>query len=418
MKLKLTYPSAKMSILADQVVVSGSSFASNILVARTLGITGYGTFSAVLLIQLFLLSLQQSVSSGIYQVLLGRFSKRLQKIYTNGLFYLQLLVYGMLILIGAVVYALNIRNIQLYSAIILPAFTGIILFLFQDFLRKILITSHRERKALLIDIITNFLQLILLFVFAITGKLTIECCLWIMGLTFLPSIISGICWVKPGAPKSIAIWLTIKWHKQHSGWMFLSALLQWFAGNFFVLAAGWWLGLAALGALRLGQYIFGLLNVLIQAIENYALPRGVALQHSGSQFRQFLLRILTKTAIIVVPVLILLSVFAKQLLQFSGGAAYTSYAYVMYGLSVIYLLIITGLPVRIALRVGLLNKQYFIGYAWATAFSLLSSAWLIQQWQLAGVLAGLFITQLIVVSYWFIILNRKKIVSWKLSTSF
>lgn len=418
MKIKQLYQSAKVKVLADQVVVSGSSFLSNILVARSLGITDYGVFSALLLIQLFLLSLQQSTSSGIYQVLFGRLDASIQKKYNSGLFYTQIIIYSILVLIAFGFSRIVTSELKIDITVFLPAAVSIILYLLQDFLRKILITREQESKALWIDVITNVLQLSLFGIFAFTGHLNLSIVFWVIGLTFIPSVIAGIIWLKPGVPKISSIAFALKTHQQHSGWMFLSALLQWFAGNFFVVAAGWWLGLAALGALRLAQYIFGLLNVMIQAIENYALPKGSTLQSSGQDFKKFLVRIFIKTSAAVIPLLILLSVFAKQLLLFSGNAAYTSYGYVMYGLSLIYVLIICALPVRITLRVQLLNKNYFIGYLWATAFSLIFSKLIIQQWQLAGVLAGLFCTQFIVVVYWLFILNKRNIFKWKLSTSF
>lgn len=407
-----------MTVLADQAVVSGSSFLTNILIARALGITDFGAYSAIILIQLFLLTIQQAVSSGIYQVLLGRFGKPVQKYYTNGLFYLQFFFFLFLITAGIFVYLVFFMHHLQYGKIFIPALTAVVLYLVQDFLRKVLITSGKERKTLFIDITTNALQLALLLFFSFYGKLNLAGACWISGLTFIPSIIAGIKWVSPGLPRWSSMKQTIQWHRNHSGWMFLSALLQWFAGNFFVVAAGWWLGLAALGALRLGQYIFGLLNVLLQAVENYALPKGTSMLHSESSFKTFLLSILKKTFIAVLPMLLLLSIFAKQVLGFSGGAAYSDYAYVMYSLSLIYLLIVAGMPVRIALRVQLLNKHYFIGYALATLFSLVFAKWMIKNWELAGVLAGLFITQLIVISYWLFILNRKKIITWKLSTSY
>jgi O-antigen/teichoic acid export membrane protein len=200
--------------------------------------------------------------------------------------------------------------------------------------------------------------------------------------------------------------------------MLLSALLQWFAGNFFIVAAGVWLGVAALGALRLAQYIFGLLNVLLQAIENYALPKASQIQHSVEGFHALLKRVFGKSILMIGPALILLSVFAKPLLRLAGGNTYLEYSYVMHGLSLVYVFILIGLPLRIALRVRLLNQNYFIGYLLAAAFSMAASKWMIREWQLVGVLSGLLITQIIVNTYWFFTLNRKKIITWKLYTSY
>ena len=409
---------SKLLVLCDQAVVSGSSFLTNIIIARALGVSGYGRFSAIILAQLFLLSLQQAASSGIYQVMFPRFGPATQKKYNNGIFYLQLFLYGVLVLAAALIYQLFPAITGSYKDVFIPAVAASILFLLQDFLRKVLITRQEEARALMIDIITNGLQIVILLVFVATQTLSLAKACWIIFATFIPSAVAGIYWIQPGTYKLKNMKLAAARNKQQSSWMFLSALLQWFAGNFFVMAAGWWLGMAALGALRLAQYIFGLLNVLLQAIENYALPAASKLQEDSRLLAKFLKKMLFTSLVTMLPALVIVVVFARQLLLLSGGADYTSYAYVMYGLTANYLLIVFGLPVRITLRAKLLSQHYFAGYVIATAFSMATARWLIGGWELRGVLVGLFFTQLIVLSYWLLILKRKKVFTWKLFTSY
>ncbi|MBK8885830.1 MAG: hypothetical protein IPN46_04470 [Saprospiraceae bacterium] len=43
--------------------------------------------------------------------------------------------------------------------------------------------------------------------------------------------------------------------------------------NFFVATSGLILGVEALGAFRLVQTLFGLINVLLQGLESYVLPQ-------------------------------------------------------------------------------------------------------------------------------------------------
>lgn len=408
----------KLLVLSDQAVVSGSSFLTNIVIARSLGIAGYGRFSVIILIQLFLLSLQQAGSSGIYQVMYARLDERQQKQYTNGLFYQQVFLYAVLIVLSLTFYFLLPGIVIGYKDVFIPAAAATVLYLLQDFLRKVLLTRQNEAKALVIDIITNGLQIILLLVFAFYKRLSLPLACWIICITFIPSVIAGVIWVRPGWVSRTNIALAAGYNKKQSGWMLLSALLQWFAGNFFVVAAGWWLGVAALGALRLAQYIFGLLNVLLQAIENYALPAASKLQQNSRSLAVFVKKVLFKSVLVIGPALVLIVIFAKQLLVLSGGEGYAGYGYVMYGLTVNYLVIVCGLPVRIALRVKLLSQHYFIGYAIATVFSMATASWLIGRFQLTGVLCGLFFTQFIVITYWLIILNRKKVFTWKLFTSY
>jgi O-antigen/teichoic acid export membrane protein len=416
MKIKAISP--KMMVLADQAVVSGTSFATNIMVARSLGVTNYGKFSVIILVQLFLLSLQQAVSSGVYQVSFGGLEKKHRESYTSGIFYGQSMIYAALILICLLAVYLFPALLSGYEHILLPAMLGTLLFLMQDFLRKILLTKQMEGKAFLIDAITNITQVILLAIYAYLNLLTLALACWIIALTFIPSVVAGVIWVRPKKYHSAHVRFTLGIHRNQSHWMFMSSLLQWFTGNFFVVAAGFWLGVAALGALRLAQYIFGLLNVVIQAIENYVLPKAATLKNSGPEFTRFLQKVFKKTMVLFLPVLLLFLIFARQILQFSGGASYNGYSYVIYGLVLVYILILTSMPIRIALRVKQLNRNYFLGYVLSSIFSMLTARWLIKDWQLTGVLAGLFFTQLIVIIYWSITLSRKKILTWKLFTSY
>jgi O-antigen/teichoic acid export membrane protein len=416
MSWRLLQQSPKTWVLADQAVVSGSSFVTNILIARALGITDYGKFSVILLVQLFMLSIQQAVSTGILQVMVHRYEQQERAFYIKGVFYAQcgLFLLGSLgclslfLLAPALTYG--------YPGLVAPGLIGTILFLAQDLLRKTLLSLGRENRAFFIDTLTNAIQLAILGGFIVTGHFSLTKACWTIGLTFIPSVALGIAWVKPGRPSFPAVRNVFQVHKAQGGWMLLSALLQWFAGNLFVVAAGWWLGLAALGALRLAQYTFGMLNVVLQAIENYVLPKASRSHDTPAQFNRYLQQVLKKSLVLIGPLLLLVVLFARPLLAFSGGSEYVHYAYVMYGLAATYLLILAGIPVRIALRTKLLNRSYFTGYLLATLFSLLTAKWMIHQWGLSGVLAGLFLTQLILMAYWLRALKTKNVIAWRSST--
>jgi len=417
--IKQLIGSEKGLVLTDQVVVSGSAFATNLLLAQALGLVAYGQFSAVVLTQLFLLSVQQAVGSGIYQVIWPGLPQPVQKQYTDGLFYLQLLwLVGLLALSGLLYRLLPIHLLPVDQGVAgaTAAVTG--LYLLQDFLRKTLLVQQRSGRALLIDTVTNVGQLVLLLAFRMQNALTLSIALWIIGATFVPSILLGLIWLKPGRFRMAHGQLVWQKHRQQGGWMLLSALTQWLAGNYFIVVGGWWLGAAALGALRLAQYIFGLLNVLLQAVENYVVPRAAQVAHSPAALLTYLRSVLLKSLLGLLPALLVLTLGAEPLLALVGGHDYRSFTYVMYGLSAVYLLVVCSYPIRIMLRVSLLNKHYFTGYALTTVFSLTSASWLIANWGLKGVLAGLFFTQVILISYWLLVLHRNGLFVWKSSTLF
>ncbi|GAB2557099.1 lipopolysaccharide biosynthesis protein [Spirosoma aerophilum] len=418
-QIKQLVTSEKWLVLADQVVVSGSAFLTNLLLAQTLGLTAYGQFSAVVLTQLFLLSIQQAVGSGIYQVVWPGLPVPLQKSYTNGFLYFQVAWLLVLALVGAGLFSLlPIALIPYETSFLLAAAGTTGLFLFQDFLRKVLLVQQRAGRALLLDGLANGSQLILLLVFHRQGSLSLEGALLIIGATFLPSAGLGVFWLTPSRFRKPEAWLVCGYYRQQGNWMLLSALTQWFAGNYFIVAGGWLLGAATLGALRLAQYIFGLLNVLLQALESYVVPRAALVAHSPATLRAYLQGVLLKSLLGLLPALLLLVVGAEPLLRLVGGSDYQTFSYVMYGLSAVYVLVVCSYPIRIILRVRFLTKQYFAGYVLATVFSLSSASWLVSAYQLTGILIGLFLTQAILISYWLWVLHQNSLFEWKSFTLF
>lgn len=406
--------SEKGLVIADQIMVSGSAFATNLLLARALGLSAYGQFSAVVLIQLFLLSIQQAAGSGIYQVVWPGLQATRQKAYTNGLLYVLMGWLAALALAGGLAYSLLPDRIIPYDGSFLVAATVLTaLFLVQDFLRKTLLVQQRAGRALWLDSLTNGSQMLLLAIAWLRGDLSLLSALWIIGLTFLPSVVLGLLWLKPDRYRSADRRLVWQLHRQQGGWMLLSALTQWLAGNFFIVAGGWWLGAATLGALRLAQYIFGVLNVWLQALESYVVPRAAQLTDAPDKLVAYLWRVLAKSLAGVLPVLLLLTLFAGQLLSLLGGADYQAFGYVMHGLSALYLLVVGSYPIRILLRVRHLNKHYFIGYALATGFSLATASWLIPAFQLKGILIGMFLSQAILLGYWIWVLQKNGLFTWK-----
>lgn len=416
--------SEKSLVLADQVVVSGAAFLTNLLLARGLGVAAYGQFSAVVLGQLFLLSLQQAAGSGIYQVVWPTLTAPRQKRYTNGLFYAQLGWLSGLLAVAGLLYGLwSARFAGYETGLLLATVIATGLYLLQDMLRRMLLVQGRSAQALLLDTLTNAAQIGLLLAAQAEGRLSVSTAFWIIGLTFLPSVLLGLYWLRPGWLRVLDGALAWRLHRQQGGWMLLSALTQWLAGNFQLVAAGWWLGAAALGALRLGQYLFGLLNVGLQALESYVLPRAARLapssQHGDSDaLLTYLRTVLRKSLLVVLPVLLLLLLGAKPLLTLAGGADYRPFAYVLYGLAAVYVLVVCSYPIRMLLRVGQLTKHYFIGYGLATIASLATAPWLVGAFALRGVLAGLFLTQAILLIYWLFILQQNGLRLWKSYTLF
>jgi O-antigen/teichoic acid export membrane protein len=410
MNIKQLFNSDKFYVLADQVVVSGVSFVTNLLLAKALGLTNFGLFSMIGLVQFFCLTVSMGMTTQIFQVVYPGLNSQQKMNYTSGLLMLQFIFLFLLLFVGVIFYSFLPLSFSSYKTLIPVACISISLFLLQDAIRKILITQLFFKKAFVIDVLTNVLQLLVLVIAWYKALLTVKTAWLIIGITFIPSIIIGLLSINFSRFSLSSLQYALQLQKDKMGWMLSSNLLQWCTGYFFVIAAGWWLGAAALGALRLAQYLFGLLNVALQAMENYTLPKFAGLKDKQAEYLATLKK---QMLMLMLPLLAVLSIFSKQILILAGGESYAAYNYVIYGLSLVYILITIGYPVRIAIRSNHLNKQYFIGYILAAIFTISSAYFLLHNWQLYGVLAGLIFTQCITIGYWMVVLQHKKILTWK-----
>ncbi len=408
LKAKLLNP--KSLVMADQLAVSGGSFLSQVFLARGLGLEGYGYFSFLVLAQLFLLSLQQAGLTGIACVVFPSLKNENKQRYINGLFGVQALFLAGVMLLCAGYYFLFKSTYTPLDA--LAAALNILFFLLLDFIRRLLIVADKLLPSFFSSSVNFGLQLGLLLVLQLTGNFTFSAALWVCAITYVPSLIAGLVWLRPNLFSFLEMKEAMQLGRTQSGWMLLSAALQWLGGNFYIVAAGWWLGAATLGVLRLAQYLFGLLNILMQAVENYALPRAASLT-APHEIVLYARAMFKKLATFTFPALFLMALVTKPLLQWLGKDASTLDPMIVYGFALLYVFITAGYPIRITLRALQLNRAYFQGYLITTIFSLCTAYFFLSKWGAGGVMMGLLFSQVLLLLYWTYTIKLKTAATWK-----
>lgn len=402
----------KAQVLLGQLIFSGTSFLTNILIAKQAGMGQFGIYASVTLYAYLLLSISNSLIISPFQVCQD--SAQNKKQYCGVLLLFQLVIIIIMLLVTVLVLQFSFQSLNPFRAYT----TEIILllggFLLQDFFRKMFLAVHETGKALLTDVLSCMPQLVWLTANSFAAETSLQTSLFIIGITYMPAVIYGLYAMPSFLIRVTHVRQFIHVHIREGKWLLLTSLLQWWSNNFLATASAFLLGTTALGALRLAQTIFGMLNVFLQAFENYALPRAATLyKQSAENMKSFIKKISRYNFLFLLPVLLAVCIFSKQFFMFFGETNYVQYAGVLQGMSVLYLIIISGFPLRIAIRVHVMNKDFFAAYMLSFVFSLITYKFFIQQWKLAGVVMALGANQLLMLAYWQWKLKRKNFVLWK-----
>jgi len=399
-------------VLADQAIFSGGSFLITILLARILTPHSFGIYSSVVLFNFGVLSILNAFVIQPLQVSLEKVNNK--KTYISFNFWLQfvlliLTVSGLLtVFLFKIDFLSNLQNIQ-FELIIF--FTGYIL---HDYFRKLFLANSEVINAFIIDFITTGLSSIVLLYswFSDYNELS-KLLLW-MGLCYLP----GLC-IAFYQSKAYQIdfhhWKSyFSMHLKQGKWLVLTTLTQWWSSNLFVVTAGVYLGVQALGAFRLVQSLFGILNLLLQTFENFVLPEASRrFVDSMSEAKSYLKNITKKSALIFGVILVSLFLFSEQIIALVGGKEYIEYAYIVKGMAVLYVFIFIGYPIRLSIRMLLLNRVFFTGYVMSFIFSICTFKFLLQHYQIQGAIFGLLVSQIITMIYWNYVLTKNNFSLWR-----
>lgn len=393
-------------VLIDQAIFSGTSFLTTLLIAQMLPMEVFGVYSAYLL--------------GIYLVMMGIgafvilpfqvwvMQKKDTKEYTIFAFWFQLTSVLIIMFLFFILNGFFHLNLPV-SFVVFGA--G---FIIHDFGRRMFLALNQLKSALYLDLISCFGLVIGMYFFSISDYKDLNS----LFAYLIPAYSVSFFWlIKIVQPKFLNKRVLIEsfvLHVKEGKWLFFTAIIQWWSSNLFVVASGIYLGAAALGALRLAQSLMGVLNVLLQSFENYILPQTASkINIDLKQGIYYLVNISKKAGLVFLPVLLLIIFFSKPILVLAGGADYESYAFVLQGMALLYVLVFISQPIRLLVRAMILNQHFFYGYLFSLLFALIFSHYLLSNFALLGALIGLAGSQMLLIIYWSFILKSKNIQLWK-----
>ncbi len=399
-------------VLADQAVFSGGSFLITVLLARTFEPEEFGLYSSITLFNYAIVSLLNAVVIQPLQVSLGKIDD--QKSYISFNFTTQLLLVGVISFGLAILMGFDFAFLEDFTKLGYGVIIYFIGFLLHDYFRKLFLAQADTKGAFIIDVVTTLAHISILTYVFLSHSLSFETTMYYIGLCYIPACVISILKIKPTL-RNLITWKTyLNMHIQQGSWLLLTTLTQWWSSNLFIVTTGYYFGKTALGAFRLVQTLFGLLNLVLQTFENFVLPEAARkLAVSQVDAKKYLLGITKKSGVIFGVILTILFIFAKQIIVLVGGAKYQEFAYIVQGMSILYVFIFIGYPIRLSIRMLVLNSRFFAGYVFSLIFSLISFRYLLKEFHVNGAIIGLIASQIITLVYWQYILIKNKFVLWK-----
>ena len=394
-------------VFTEQFLFSGTNFVMLLLLARILSPPIFGIYSTITLLILLAIGISNSIVIQPYQVSPSKFR---QPAYDHFIFIFQLLVIALLILIGLILkVCLSYDNYYFKETSFLA--TVIIL---HDFFRKYFLAKKNLSIALKVGIVLSLMQLIGLLYLKQAHINHLGNVLYVLALCYVPAIIYSILKLNLSFYKNRLWRIFLYYHLKEGRWLGLVSFLQWSSGNLLVLSLALFINAEALGAFRLVQSLFGILNILFQTFENYVLPNASRLYAvSVTRSKEYLRRTSLHSSILISFILVILFIYSGQIMKFAGGNKYEDYEYIVRGMCFLYFILFIGYPVRLSIRMLVLNKLFFLGYLLSFLSSVLFFNFLLKHWQLHGVIIGLVLNQLIMLTFWNYQLNKKGFYLWK-----
>ena len=392
-------------VLLDQAIVSGGNFMLGILLTRFLGLEQYGIYTLLWMVLLVALSLNHAF---ITQPLLSLGpQEKNQASYLNHLLWLQIMFatlacgISFLALLFGEFLGLSIPHGNILLVLPLVIFTHLL----YDYFRKRYFLQQQFNKALLMDMLLYGIQLIALCFLAFRQMLSVGNCLLVVLVAQTVIVSLGLAQFLKFSIERQGFKSVFFRHLDYSKWLMGTAILQWFSGNFFLIAGAGILGAVAVGVVRMVQNVLGLTHILFLAMENIVPVRAAQqLNQAGVKpMIQYLKSSTTYASMLVGSVLLGLCLFAPFILKILYGAQYMQHSPIVMAFCGIYVFVFLGYPLRIALRTMEITKPIFIAYVVATIFSLVAAYPMIENWGMSGLLLGFLITQMIslIIYFWY-----------------
>jgi hypothetical protein len=265
-----------------------------------------------------------------------------------------------------------------------------------DLMRRWLVVAGHPNRALAADLLYGIGISFSLLCGYLSKGVSVQAALlcWIAS-TVLPWVVIPLSWFQ--IPTFQNLKLVLRLICIEGRWLIGTSFLQWYAGNAFLTEGVKQLNVNEIGALRASQTLMGGWNIGFQYMETNE-PRKYAKALFNSN-NVGLLQLLKKSILSLLPLVICLlggqALLSNTLITKIFGLEFSEHSWILSSFCLLYLLIYITYPLRFANRALGRNKLTFISYGTTAILGYLCAPLIVTQWGIAGVMAGLFISQFI-----------------------
>ncbi|MGB0125329.1 MAG: hypothetical protein WA419_18300 [Silvibacterium sp.] len=334
--------SRRNQTIADQIMVSGSNFATGVILVRGLGLEQFGVFTVAYALILLGISLQLSfICSPMITLAALSEDGSSRARYLRGMFGVQLRFCAVVTVAVAIVSGVFLWfRPQFGGARLLPAFLlSVVFFMMQDWLRRYYFAAGKSQHSLWNDAISYIGQAVVLLGLMVTHRLTVNTAFWSIAITSAAAFLLGEALERIGYSKAE---VRESWRQSRglSRDLSIASQLQWLVYQGAMLIGAAVLGAEAAGSVRATQNIVGPVNVAYQAMENLVpLKAGEEMRRGGiRQVAKFLFRFGIQGFVVLSVLFLGIGLFARSLLSFFYGHQVAVYGGVL-DLQLVYFLL-------------------------------------------------------------------------------
>lgn len=406
MKEKLAIYRNKVLITGIQSIASGSNFLLVILLTRHYGLEIFGIYSMLWIVQIFSMNLHQSA---VLSPLMTLWPKNAGKDYWNKFFIYNLFA-AFLLAIGAFIfthYAEEVSSKWSISAYSLQMFLIVFALTLHLFNRRSMINLQKYVAAFLADF---FVYIPLLFIILFSHP-TLSHLLYLQVLAIWSGVFIGLIALRSRIHLKKTGKTFLQEVSKFSGWLILTSTLQWFSGNFFLIAVGSIIGPSGMGIIRMGQSTMGVFSVIFLAMENrvpFSAAKILSVEGKNA-FKRYMFDLLKKGGALILVGVGLVAAGSEFLISKLYGQAYENYYWVLILFALLQLFVFISSITQISLRTLEQTRLIFFAYVLTSLTSIALAFPMVRYFGIPGAIAGLFLTQIIAIVWYLLNLSKK----WK-----